>query len=1129
MESSDVTAGCGSVVGRGRRSPVSMPQIPVVPENHSHVLAEFDCLDPLLSALRLDSGRLKCTCLGVSRKWLALGTSAGGLHLIQKEGWKQRLILTHKEGSIAQVACCPHDEDFIAVATSQGLVVVWELQLERRGRPERVSVSWEHRGQAVTALCWDASALRVFVGDAGGKVSFLRAGSSKAGKGSGFVIFPVQTVTTVDSRVVQLGYQDGRLLVSSLSRCYLCDTEREKFWRVGNKERDGEYGACFFPQNKGLLVGQPPLLYSARPGSRIWEASFNGEVLSTHQFKQPLACPPLPLITYRDEPQHYDPVPKSPQSIAFSKLLYFGDQNLLTWTDSAIYIFTPHNGQVLLWTEVKDLVDIAVYRNELFCLHGSGRLSHLSLLSAERCVERLLRRESWPLAAMVCCMFQHAITTSRARKAIPIDRLEHLRSQLSSSTQPELTGQLEEIITKLEPLDSASSSRRSSISSHESFNVLDCGIYRVISRRGSQSDEETSSIINHSTSEEERLKEFSFVHEEDPADHDPQSSERTEAERSEQGMQFHLPLSFRPKPPRIALQAVRDSVSSFVKKINTLQMNSELWQRADFRDSGHSEISASYSEEMDNEVYNEMPNTEADMQALRAATERATSQIQDPLVLLDPSCLGETLQEWLTVLQGILGPEELRSTAAADSDVNEPGEERSGYLNSGSEQQDGSLFPSGEPTESITEESGELEEREDKCEMKPDGSNGNHPAPVRVESPEPLPSDLLESLTQLATLHTEMSCFRNQENEAASCTLFLRSYFFLLDQERVRRMCLMCYQDQPEVQSSFIEAMLELTQSSKVVEVIQRGDLLRSLRSLRELQPWSAPPLLAHLHRLYQKHGEAAVRSFTQFYPTITPADVMTMAQQSHFLAYLDNLVQSQTEEHRLSFLQCLLEPESLRQDWLELALTHDAPQRCDTISPDGHPRWHSHRFSWGYGRLLSLLIRLPADLPSKQKMAECCRSHGYWTGYVFLCCELQCREEALSTICQLDDISLLEEADGVVPQTLEEWKLLIRLSQRCSSAVDSEQVAGSNGSGWSNGSADCGGKINPENLTLMLARTAGPDRAVAVLEECQVHLDLSPHSKLVCELLRVTETRQRAMIQTMLERCDRFLWSQHA
>lgn len=40
-------------------NPVKMPPIPVAPESCSHVLAEFDCLDPLLSALRLDSGRLK--------------------------------------------------------------------------------------------------------------------------------------------------------------------------------------------------------------------------------------------------------------------------------------------------------------------------------------------------------------------------------------------------------------------------------------------------------------------------------------------------------------------------------------------------------------------------------------------------------------------------------------------------------------------------------------------------------------------------------------------------------------------------------------------------------------------------------------------------------------------------------------------------------------------------------------------------------------------------------------------------------------------------------------------------------------------------------------------------------------
>jgi len=106
----------------------------------------------------------------------------------------------------------------------------------------------------------------------------------------------------------------------------------------------------------------------------------------------------------------------------------------------------------------------------------------------------------------------------------------------------------------------------------------------------------------------------------------------------------------------------------------------------------------------------------------------------------------------------------------------------------------------------------------------------------------------------------------------------------------------------------------------------------------------------------------------------------------------------------------------------------------------------------------------------------------------------------------------------GVAPQTLEEWRLLIQLSQRCSSEVDSEPATGVNGSSRSNGSAGPGGKISPENLTLMLARTAGPDRAMAVLEECGVQVVLSPHSKLVCELLRVTEKRQRWVRETMTE-----------
>ncbi|XP_010073232.1 PREDICTED: Hermansky-Pudlak syndrome 5 protein-like [Pterocles gutturalis] len=490
-----------------------MASVPMIPDSYNHVLAEFECLDPLLSALRLDSSRLKCTCVAVSKRWLALGSSGGGLNLIQKDGWKQRLFLAHKEGAISRVACCLHDEDYVAVATSQGLVVVWELNQERRGKPERIYVSSEHKGRKVTALCWDTAALRVFVGDHVGKVSAVKINTSKQGKAAAaFVMFPVQIITTVDSRVVQLDYLDGRLLISSLTRTYLCDTERQKFWKIGNKERDGEFGACFFPVGKNG-GHQQPLIYCARPGSRMWEVNFDGEVQSTHQFKQLLSSPPLPVVSLRLDP-HYTNSSCSPQSLSFPKLLYLSEHYVMTWTERGIYIFLPQSVQVLLWSEIKDIQDIAVYKSELFCLHTNGKVTHLSLLLVDRCIERLIRRGFWTLAARVSCLFQNSIISCRARKNLPLDKLEHLKSQLDASTQQDLITQLEELISKLEPLDSACSSRRSSISSHESFSVLDSGIYRVISRRGSQSDEDSCSLHSQTFSEDERLKEFP-AHQED--------------------------------------------------------------------------------------------------------------------------------------------------------------------------------------------------------------------------------------------------------------------------------------------------------------------------------------------------------------------------------------------------------------------------------------------------------------------------------------------------------------------------------------------------------------------------------------------------------------------------------------
>lgn len=1130
-----------------------MTFVPVIVESYSHVLAEFESLDPLLSALRLDSSRLKCTSIHVSRKWLALGSSGGGLNLIQKEGWKHRLFLSHKEGAISQVACCLHDDDYVAVATSQGLVVVWELNQERRGKPERICVSSEHKGRKVTALCWDTAILRVFVGDHMGKVSAIKLNTSKQVKAAAaFVMFPVQTITTVDSCVVQLDYLDGRLLISSLTRSFLCDTEREKFWKIGNKERDGEYGACFFSGR--CSAGQQPLIYCARPGSRMWEVNFDGEVISTHQFKKLLSSPPLPVITLRSEPQ-YDHTVGSAQSLSFAKLLHLSEHCVLTWTERGIYIFIPQNVQVLLWSEVKDIQDVAVCKNELFCLHLNGKISHLSLVSVERCVERLLRKGLWTLAAHTLCLFQNSVIASRGRKSLTVDKLEHLKSQLDLTTSSDLISQLEELILKFEPLDSACSSRRSSISSHESFSILDSGIYRIISsRRGSQSDEDSCSLHSQTLSEDERLKEFtshpeeeqpdqccSLLGNEDNVSHGPVTCE---TDKNETFLPFGIPLSFRSPSPLVSLQAVKDSVSSFVRKttekIGTLHTSPDLKVRAETRGDDQSceeDVNpVTCPKEEDTEVKKEevtsQPPEEDKFQELKVATAEAMTKLQDPMVLFESKSLRMTLQEWLSQLEKTFAMKDFSgisdtgtSSMTSNQDVLLLDESKKGILDEDNEKENGHSLGNEETVNQTAHESvNSLREPSDDV--------------FRVCSPCHIANGLQKDLAELTTLCLELNVLNSEvrstsghvDHTLQQCTpeilacQFLKKYFFLLDLKRAKESIKLSYTNSSCVWDTFIEGLKEMASSNPTYMEMEEGDLPTRLKLVDDSVPFDSPLLIAYATQLYEKFGESALRSLIKFYPSILPSDVRQLCHHhpARFLAYLDSLVKSRPEDQRPSFLESLLQPESLRLDWLLLAVSHDAPPSTSTMDDEGNPRPHSHLFSWGYSQLILHLIKLPADFTTKEKMTDICRSHGFWPGYLTLCLELERRREAFTNIVYLNDMSLMEGDNGWIPETVEEWKLLLHLVQNQSTKPAPQKSANGN---FSDGPSP----VNVENVALLLAKAMGPDRAWLLLQECGLTLELSERFTRTCDILRIAEKRQRALIQSMLEKCDRFLWSQQA
>ncbi|XP_078076633.1 BLOC-2 complex member HPS5 isoform X2 [Mustelus asterias] len=1042
-------------------------------------------------------------------------------------------------------------------------------------------------------------------------------------------MFPVQVITTVDSRVVQLDYLDGRLLVSSLTRCYLCDTDREKFWKIGNKERDGEFGACFLPGSKNVGFSQP-LIFCARPGSRMWEVNFEGEVLSTHQFKQLLGSPPLPIITLRSE-LHSNMTSCPPQSISFPRLLCLSENYVLSWTDRGIYVFVPQSVQVLLWSELKDVQNIAVYKNELFCLHADGRVTHLCLLSGERCTERLLRRDMWTLAAQVCCLFQHCITASRTRKLLPMDRLEHLKSQLDAATQSHLVARLEEVLLKLEPFDSACSSRRSSFSSHESFNVLDSGIYRVISRRGSQSDEDSGSLHSH-LSEEERLREFTSVQEEEQGEQDnvSHSSLNIEGDRSETLIPFHLPLSFRSTSPRVSLQAMKESVSSFVRKtketISTLHPNSDLRFKPEIKD-GELQCDVpvtptARTQEHDLSI-DDKPQEVDKLQELRLATAEAVIKLQDPLVLFDTSLLKETLQCWLPHLEktfnfkvktqavndvstseeeskvfshrdeqksSVFSRREMEVSAVlshqgGEEEVaaiihREDEKESAAFL----EREEGSVslcfeendqqptsFPNHREPEVDSDSIGHQEQREESVpfvhQEQKEGPILKHGGEMMEEGVIPkgavvddepvsaelynvpfvtvpfcsIPADLVKDMTELCTLCFEVGIFKSttegkfpatelpEVGTATQACLYMRNYFFLLDLMRVKRSITARNWSTPLVWQTLILGLKEITQSHPISNTIMDGDVRRVLKLLGGEKQSGSPYLLAHAARMYEKFGEIALRSLVQFHPHILPSDIKELCQNqpAHFLAYIDNLVKSKPEDQRLHLLEAILQPKSCKLDWLRLAVSHDAPQRTDTTDIDGNPRPHSHRFTWGYAQLISYFTQLPGDFETKKKMLDICKSYGFWPAYLSLCRQLECRVEAFTVIVYLDDISLFHEQNGLMPETLEEWNFVLELVRNHRDVTHCP--AAQNGDSIANEGFDLSSSISLENVALLLAKALGPDRALTVLQDRDLHGNMSKRFGRVCDILRIAEKRQRALVQSMLERCDRFLLSQQA
>lgn len=219
--------------------------------------------------------------------------------------------------------------------------------------------------------------------------------------------------------------------------------------QIGNRPRDGAFGACFFISPHESV--QPSRIYCARPGTRIWEVDFEGEVIQTHQFKSALATAPAKIYKNYDSDVTHDDnddvdghesndevLDYQPQQLQFSKLQRFGQDFLLAFTELGLYVFDVRQSSVVLWcNQFERIVDCRVAGSDIFVFTQTGSLYSVQLQTLQAHAISLMQQSRLPQCARL--LRQHVkYFADKARENYDLKLLNQLKQLLIERQQYEL-------------------------------------------------------------------------------------------------------------------------------------------------------------------------------------------------------------------------------------------------------------------------------------------------------------------------------------------------------------------------------------------------------------------------------------------------------------------------------------------------------------------------------------------------------------------------------------------------------------------------------------------------------------------------------------------------------------------
>nr|XP_045595374.1 tectonin beta-propeller repeat-containing protein 2-like isoform X1 [Procambarus clarkii]XP_045595375.1 tectonin beta-propeller repeat-containing protein 2-like isoform X1 [Procambarus clarkii]XP_045595376.1 tectonin beta-propeller repeat-containing protein 2-like isoform X1 [Procambarus clarkii] len=336
----------------------------------------------------LGAADLLLTCLATLPQHLVLGTNVGLVYLAHLPSANlMRLKCENPLSPLSSVASLRTVDDMIAAGAVDGTLTIFQLPRvanfqdaqssstsdSRVLRPKgiiavqptvkRFTVANVHSTR-ITSLTWSRNGMRLFSGDANGVVSAVEINYQTSE-------CTAKKLLLEKSSITQLSYHYQLLAVSTLERALIYNLTQGKIHQVGQKPRKylGLFGCIWHP----TISCSEALLYTSRPGLRLWSSTSEGEVMHTHIIKELPETAAARLLNPSIEK------PREGEKFSFGLLHMLGTSHIVSYNPHWIFIVDVNSLKVLSYSgQFRHITGVAVSDREIYVLEGSRYVACLS-------------------------------------------------------------------------------------------------------------------------------------------------------------------------------------------------------------------------------------------------------------------------------------------------------------------------------------------------------------------------------------------------------------------------------------------------------------------------------------------------------------------------------------------------------------------------------------------------------------------------------------------------------------------------------------------------------------------------------------------------------------------------------